>query len=477
MRRRLLRAGTVAGVLVAVAAVISVDIYPILTNDSLAYLSHSNSLREAGAVQVGYRLIGYPAFLAAIDSIASVLRYEPLLLSVVLQRLVLLSGLAMAAWLWRWRAVLLIAVALIPTFLVYTNFILTEGLGVGLAVWYGIAVAVVVTRTPALMDGGGTVRRKRLVVAAGSLALVLFLALVTIRFHYVLTGLGVAAVIVQLSWSRSTRRAGLVLGGILVVGGAAFLTLASLENADEYGTFFPAVRSERSQFWAVWTITFQDDPENQENASLSELFAGGSPYNVIREIDALPDYSDQQEAYRAAIKTLIDESGSTMMRERLASVLGVARGGRIDDVLGIVSDASLSNIDTVERMIYRNAVAAREGPRYVDDVYNEGRRIRPVITSPLAPWRGFPYFLPLYQLLLAASIIVVAGGLVVPSTRVLAVVGSGTFMVISVVFGYYMLDNVRFLLVPLVLVITIAAATADWGYRNSRILSRPGARM
>ncbi len=47
------------------AVVIAVDVYPIITNDSLAYLGHSNSIGPTGFVQAGYRQVGYPQYRAA----------------------------------------------------------------------------------------------------------------------------------------------------------------------------------------------------------------------------------------------------------------------------------------------------------------------------------------------------------------------------------------------------------------------------
>ena len=91
-----------SGLLIAaVLVLLVVDIFPIITNDSLEYIGHSNTLASTGFVQLGYRQVGYPLFLAVVDAIATPLGLEPLLTAVVLQRIVYLSALVFALWMWR----------------------------------------------------------------------------------------------------------------------------------------------------------------------------------------------------------------------------------------------------------------------------------------------------------------------------------------------------------------------------------------
>lgn len=457
--------------MLVVAVLLASDIFPIITNDSLAYIGHSNSITTTGFVQLGYRQVGYPAFLAAIDTLATSVRMEPLLFTVLLQRTLYLSALAFAVWLWRWRALPLVAIAVLPTMMMYSNFILTEGIGVGLALWYAVLVAWVLQRAA---DESFVVDRRletRMIIA-GSAVGVIYLALATIRFHYILALVGLLAVLYVLyRTGRRARNASMAIAATLLVLGSSFLFFVSRENSQEVGPFFPSVRGERSQFWATWQVTFTLSPENQTNPALSDLYADGDPYKVMGGIDALPVYGDQQTAYTTAIERLIEDSGSSLLPERLKAAVGVLRGGRIDDVYGIVLNASTSSFDSVERSIYRASPARREGIDYVLENYNDGRSIQPVLTSPLAPARTFPYFLDIMQWLLPLAALVLAAGLAFSKIRLLAAVGLMTLLATMVVFGYFLMDNVRFILVPLLFVLTVSTAVAD-GIWNQAATSR-----
>ncbi|VAV92933.1 hypothetical protein MNBD_ACTINO02-2312 [hydrothermal vent metagenome] len=456
-------------VTVVVAVILAVDIFPIITNDSLAYIGHSNSLQETGLVQFGYRQVGYPAFLAGVDLIATQFRMEPLLLTALAQRFIYLSALAFAAWLWRWRAAPLLALAILPTLLVYTNFILTEGLAIGLVLWYAVLTAWIL-RLGFPTSGDEIDRRtQRTIVVVGALVGAIYLALLTVRFQYSLAVFGFVAALYSMYRSGSSgRTAAKVVGATVFVLASSFLLVASRENAQEVGPFFPTVRGERSQFWATWQVTFKLTPENRVTGGLTELFAEGNPYTIMGQIDALPTYAEQQTAYDSAINQLIDNAGTSFVKERTNAFIGVLRGGRIDDVQGIVANAAATSFWTIEDSIYRTSAARRQGIKYFVDSYNQGRRIQPILTSPLAPLRTFPYFLSVFRWLLPISGLILLIGITRAPTRLLSMVGLATLLTTATVFGYFLMDNVRFVLIPLLFVVGIATGAVDTDWRHRK---------
>ncbi len=455
----------IGAALIAVAMTLATDLFPIITNDSLGYLVHSNSFGDMGLVEVGYRQIGYPVFLAGVDFVGTTLRIEPLLLTVLLQRILILTALAFAAWLWRWRATVLIAFILLPTMLVYSNFILNEGLGVGLILWYGLLVSWVVRMGSDLSENGGNSERK--IYILGIVAAIIYLALVTLRSYFTLLGFGMLAVLyVIYNTGRKGHRIAIAILVALLLLGSGYLALTSQENNTEYGVFLPAVLGERAQFWMSWQETFVLNPDLGENEQLADLYANGNPYTVMREIDSLPTYPDQRERYSEEITRMFEERQTSWTAERLYSMLGVYRGGRIDDVHDIVADAAASSMSTVEALIYRNSIARRESIQYVDENFNNGRHIQPVITSPLAPLRTFPYFSTISRWLLPVAALLMLAGVFVKSTRRLSIVGTATLGSFAVLLGLFLQDSVRVVLIPLLFGLTIATGVADSGWRQ-----------
>lgn len=465
--RRWLPAVLASAVLLAMA--LSVDIYPIITNDSLEYIEHSNSLGELGFVQLGYRQVGYPAFLASTDTIATVLGVDPLFAAAFVQRLVFLGALGFIAWIWRWPALPLVLFGMLPSLAAYTNLILTEGLAVGLALWYAALVAWTVQRLSDPTDDSETLVSHRWFVAAGASAGVIFALLVAIRFQYILMNLGLLAVLYVLHRSgKKLRTASFLIGASIVIFVSLFLLATSRENSEEYGVFFPSVRGEKSQFWAVWHTTFELHPENATNPELLDLFDGGTPYAVMRDIERLPTYALQQARYAEAIEHMIDVSDLTWWKARKAAFFGVLSGGRFDDVEGVVFAASRSDSENVEESMYRAYVFDVRGAKYFVDTYNNGRELEALFISKISPVRGMPYFVWLIGGMLLSAMAVLAVGVLAKPSRLLSLVGLMTLGVSGVVFGYFLMDNVRFVLVPSLFVLGIATGVGDMIWRRSR---------
>lgn len=441
---------------------LAVDLFPTVTNDSLAYIDHSDALLDVGAVQAGYRQFGYPAFLAAIDGIAWVVRIEPLLLTVVAQRALLVLAMAYAVWLWRWWALPLVFVLTTPTLVAYHNFILTEALGLPVAVLYGCVVAHVLR----VADRSSV--PKLLVTSLGAT----YLLLVAIRFHFLVLGVPIVVVAyVLFRRGGDHRRWGIILVAGVTAAGLVMTVAMSIENQREFGVFSPSARGERSQFWAVWTDVFRD-PENAANPTLADLYSQGDPYVFMAAIDfGTSTYPAQRRAYADAIDSLLEESGSSVAQHRLASTIGVLWGGRIDDLAALVRAMASVSPDEIDALIAPNRFARDNGVGAMFDEYNDGQVVEPVVVSPLAPTRAGAYFVPVVRIALLGALTVLIGGLFVPAARTVAVTGLATAALDAAVIGYAMLANVRFILVPNVFVITVAigALAAVAGSR------RPGA--
>jgi hypothetical protein len=449
--------------MVFLSAFLAVDIFPVITNDSLAYLGHSDSLRDTGAIQFGYRQIGYPAFLAVVDRIATLFRMEPLLITVLIQRFIYLGALLFTLKLWKWRALPLVFLGLLPSLLVYTNLLLTEGLAIGLALWYAILLAW-------LIQIGMGMRKERLTqkieVEKATFILLglaaVFLALVTVRFHFITLFLGLIVVLYVFSSNgHPLKKVTWVVGCVTVTLLLSFLLVAAKENFDEYGDFSPSVRGERSQFWSTWQVTFGLTTENRGNLEIEDLFANGNPYEVMGRIDAIATYSEQKEVYGEEMTRLIDSSGTTWLAERTKSFLGAIQGGRIDDVRSIVVAASVSNFENIEKAMYRAVPIKNEGPQYFFERYNEGRRVFPVIVSPLAPFRSLPYFIGVFKWAMVLSILIQIYGLKDKRSRVVSLIGLITSLSAATLFGYFLMDNVRFVLPTMLCTIVFAVAAGQ----------------
>jgi hypothetical protein len=218
----------------------AINTFPIVTNDSLEYLDHSRQPGTYGMVFIGYRQIGYPAILLVGRILAGLVGVEPLLFSVLLQRLLLLGALAYAIWLWRWRAAPLVVLVITPTFLVYPNFVLTEGMTVPLS----ILLACLVSHHFRLAEStkpDHSPEDHRIALALAILACTVVFILISIRFPLAVFGM-VPVAMLGSAWFRnrqSRKSYGTVLL-VFVLAGGTFGGLLSLENEREFGIFAPA---------------------------------------------------------------------------------------------------------------------------------------------------------------------------------------------------------------------------------------------
>ena len=199
-------------------------------------------------------------------------------------------------------------------------------MGIGLAVWYAVLVALAIRLGSRIRNGETTARTRTVLVATGAVIGLIYLTLLVIRFQYILMVFGLLAVLyVMYRAGDGVRVAAGVTALVVALFASTFLVLLASENNDEFGAFVPSARGERSRFWATWQVTFTLSPENRADAALAEVFGNGNPNNVMETIDSHPSYSEQQEAYSNAMNDLIRITETSWGKERTLAVAGVLR--------------------------------------------------------------------------------------------------------------------------------------------------------
>ena len=129
-QRRWLELGVLG---VALWRVVGVRWTPIVSDDSVGYLTRARAPLGTGFVVDGYRQLGYPLWLWMVDHVASPLGLDRLFGIVVAQRLLLVAAVVALWWvLWLWSAPVLWFVTSATT-VVLTNFVLNEGILISLA--------------------------------------------------------------------------------------------------------------------------------------------------------------------------------------------------------------------------------------------------------------------------------------------------------------------------------------------------------
>ena len=474
-------------VAVAVARVLSVDLIPTVTTDSLTYLGYSNDLSGNGFVLLGYRQFGYPLFLALVDLLGRATSIEPLILTVAIQRLLLILGIAYAAWLWRWWSIVLVFVVTTPGLVAYSNFILTEGLAVPLALIYGCALfhwRLLHRDQARAIDWRilGRYGRQPLVpVVLITLASVLFVALVAIRMTLLPLGLPLAFAYWATMRRRETRWRGGV--GLVALGTLALVVLMagamSFENRREVSEFFPLSGGARTEFWGAWQVVFVEHPQTQALPELQRYYRNGNPYAYMTKVRArFSTYPEQRDALAKAVDRMLDAAGLSKGTEQVKSFLWAMLGGRQDDVAGKVNRMLDATTETLDAVIQSNSqFNSPEGEVTFAETYNDGEMVETVMLSPLVP-RPLPlrlkYVLALFD---PFCIAVILGGLVFRVHGPGLAITSLTGAVISfALVGYLLVDNTRFVLVTMVFLGTAATSVLQDVTLNLRRSRRVGGR-
>ncbi len=460
-------AGAVATV-VAIGFFLSVNVFPNVNNDGVEYLAYSQTIREQGLVHLGYRQIGYPLILAVERLVSHVVGIEPLLFAALTQRVLLGGGVLYAAWLWRWRSIPLVLLALTPSLLAYTNFILTEGLTVPFALILACLIAhhfrLVYPRGADLGAGDSTelwLSERNLALLTASSATAIAYLLLLIRLPFAVFG------VVPLAFWIAARRRGrptssylagllayVVLSGLLIAG-------MTVENTREWGSSSPSVRTERSRYWSAWHLVFTLHPENRARLELAEFYDDGSPYPLIWEIEERhPVYVDQAAWLNDSISELLTAAGLRVQRQRLFSLAGALRGGRTDEVRPRIESMLDTDAANVESSIHWNDVSEDQGNQVFNDRYNGGLRPQAMITSPVFPEPPLPYVTSLLRWLLPVSLLVTTGLSLYTRRRLLGVVYLLPPLAYATAMAWLLADNARFLMTTTIY--SVAGLSALW---------------
>ena len=426
---------------------------------------YADSLSEFGLVDLGYRQFGYPLYLASTGAVADALTIEPLIFAVLVQRLLLVCGVAYAVYLWRWWSVPMVVLALTGEVIAYTNLVLTEGLSIPLALLLACSTAHVLR----LLRGSAIDIPSRLIVALLTVVAVLSVALLSIRFPFAV--FGICPLVVGVVAHRTPqRRFAWTAFGVFFLAAGGMVGMMSRENLTEYGDFSPSTRGGRSEYWATWTVVFRLDPQTREDPGLSDFFDGGDPYVLIGEIDSMDiPYSDQARLYDETIDELLLAAGMDPWGSRAASFLGALRGGRLDDIRGIIREILQSEPTEVDAVINSNALAQEQGAQAFAELHNDGQLPEAIHFPTLARRLPLPAMPLMAAVLLPLSLIGLIWGMTDPSARPLAVVGLTVTIAFALFIGFIRADNVRFLLTVTVFGVACASGVASLIFRKRPI--------
>jgi hypothetical protein len=451
----------VLGIIVVGVLWLGVNIFPVITNDSLAYLTHANDLPGGGFVQLGYRQVGYPAFAALARGVGDLLGGNPVLWIPLIQRMLFALAGVYLAWVWRWWALPALLLLAAPTFMVYSNQVLTEGLGIPAALFLaGVtthAIAILQQRPQARHLSFATPLGRR--VVAGLVLAAAFLAFVAVAVRYTYAALGIAPlVIAYVAWQYRRKALRLAIVGLaaFVAATGIFTVGICLDNLNDWGRFTPATRTARAEYWAAWSLVFTLHPDNVDKPELTEFYDGGTPYTFIHALDENDDLDETDAQFEQGIEDLLAAAGMSKRREQLAAFAGGLTGGRLDDFGHILTDDTRAGLKQVLKEMHRNRQSWNEGRSAVNERYNRGQPLTPVLTDAIVPDPPFPYFVTLLRPLLLFAMAVGVAGLLRRSTRGVAVGLLAPPVVMSLAAAATLADNVRFLLITSVWAIAMS---------------------
>ena len=427
--------------LAALSSVLSVNTFPLVGNDSLLYLGHSLDLTGGGWVMHGFRQVGYPFFLAVARWSANVAGADPLLATAVLQRTLLIAGGVLAFWFWRWWSLPLLVYLFAAPTIAYSNFILTEGIGLPVA----LLLVFPTVSFLQLVQTDETRQMSRLVAVLGWSAVAGALILLTLRFTYSVFGV-IPLVMAIATWKTAYRRLGLAaLATYLVVAGA-FTLLLIQENQREFGVALPSVDGGPAHYYYAWARVFTVNPDNRANPALAEFFDEGQIHAFSREVATSGvRFEEKGPIFDQEIEKMLRAAGISVLGSRVESVVWSLAGGRLHDVAGPVEGIVESTRSTIDRWIHHNSHAVTHGPQSFADEYNDSRLPQFVITDPV----GVPLAVDTQSLaavLLPAAIIVMALGLRYAWARPACSIGLTVVASTAVGLGWVRADNFRFLI-------------------------------
>lgn len=379
-KRQLRRVGfvvaAVGGSALLASWLVGVDLAPIVTNDSLGYLSRGEQPFSEGLVVQGYRQVGYAVAIWASDVWAAAVGWDRLFSLAFLQRFVFIISVGLVVYVFRWWSVAILIFLLMPTYVVHADLLISEGLLIGLSLAVGACCAGVMLERPWFMRWG----------TETSLVLVgLVCALAAIKLQYAAMLAPVAGTIYLLYGDRhlTMRRAMLTVAagagvvGLLVLGQA-------YENYRELGVFEPVSEAARAEWYGAWHAIFTVHSENRAREDLSEWFDEGNLYAFLHPLEREEDsYLRRRELLGERVTEMFEAAGTTRLEEHIAAFLGALGGGRTDDVAGLVHIALSHPPGEIDARVEVNQLARNSGVEAVLETVNEGETVGFMSARPL----------------------------------------------------------------------------------------------
>lgn len=441
--------------LIALSAFLSVNTFPVITNDSVLYLDHSRDLAEGGWVTYGYRQVGYPLVLALGRWTAHLLGADPLLFIAVAQRLLLAASVVLAWWFWRWWALPFLVILLAAQTIAYSNFLLTEGLALPLAA----LVVFPTVQFVRILTSETSVDHTRRLRLLGSLIVVGVLALYSLRFTFVVFGFIPLGLVVA-AWRTPHRRLTLTMVGALVVLGGLFTVAVSSENRGEVGVFTPSAGGQPVQYYFAWRQVFTVHPENRANPELAEYFDGGQVHDFSREVSGMDlSYHEQAAVFDREIESMLDAAGIPVLGSKVEAVFASLAGGRLDDLKAAVEAVVASRRPDVDGLINLNQFATQNGADAFADEYNDSQLPEAVITDPIGVLPPIPPSRSVTAVLLPLALLVMLAGLLFQRTRIISMIGLSVMVSFAAGVGWLRADNLRFLMPTTVFALGVGSAT------------------
>lgn len=429
--------------LAALSALLSVNTFPIVTNDSVVYIGHSQDLGAQGVVIHGFRQFGYPLALLIVRFGSQFVGTDALLSMAVLQRVLLVAAGVLAVVRWKWKALPFLVFLFTATTIGYTNFILNEGLGLPIAALLSFPVVYYFE----IARRGQETDSRRAVTLAALVAVGAFI-LFTFRFTFAVFGLAPLMVVVA-SWRTPFRRMSLAIFAVFLFVVSMLTVAMAVENEREFGVLTPIADGGPTRWYYAWHHVFAQHPENQTNPDLAGFYAEHNFLTFPREIVAtgLP-YEDQSELYADGISKMYTVAGMAEDRARVESMVWSLVGGRLHDVVGVVDAATESNRFEVDALIFSNQFAQTEGiPAFIEQ-YNNSELPGAVITDPIGEQLPIRDSQTVARWLLYLGFAILIAGLFGGTSRRASILALGVMIATAIGMGAILADNYRFLIAP-----------------------------
>lgn len=430
--------------------ILAVDIAGVVTNDSIGYFTRAADPFGAGFVSQGYRQAAYPLFVSISDVIADIGGWDRIFGLALVQRTSLLVAVAMCWWALRWWSAPLLLFVSAPTYVVHTDFLITEGMLIPLSLAAASLGAAVVLRRSFVVERPQVALIASVVIGAVA-------ASFKLQYASLLLFSSAAAWLLWRDGLVARRRAiGVVASGFVFV--LALATVQSFENRSELGVFEPVSERARAEWYGAWQAIFTLQPENYQEPALTEYLAEGNLYTFLHGIEAAePDYEIRAEAIRERVELMFEAAGTTARAQQIDAALGALRGGRIDDLAGLVNRALAATPgDDGAGRVGANGVFGRAGEQAVLDGVNDGRATGVlsvgVVLEPLS--RPLDDHRPVKGEFAVVGLVLALIGVAVPGRqRVMCAAGAALALAVAVALGSAYIDNARYLLGPLTTVV------------------------